>query len=100
MNTQRIVVLGFALVSAVLAAIVVQHMIGGGTPQVVARPAPEVPMSDVMVATEALQPGEALDGTKVHWEKWPAKAVDSSFVTRGAISSIDDAVKDTVVRAP
>jgi pilus assembly protein CpaB len=100
MNTQRIVVLGLALVAACGAAFVVRGMMGGGTPQVIARPAPQIPMSDVMVASEVLQPGEALDGTKVHWEKWPSKAVDPSFVTRDAVATIEDAVKDTVVRVP
>jgi pilus assembly protein CpaB len=100
MNTQRIVVLGLALVAACGAAFVVRAMMGGGTPQVIARSAPPIPMSEVMVASEVLQPGEGLDATKVHWEKWPSNSVDPSFVTRDAVSSIEDAVKDTVVRAP
>ena len=42
MNTQRIVVLGLALVAAAGAALMVRSMIGGGTPTVDAKPAPDV----------------------------------------------------------
>jgi pilus assembly protein CpaB len=100
MNTQRIVMLGLALVAACGAAFVVRGMMGGGTPQVAAKPAPQIAMSEVMVASEVLQPGEALDAGKVHWQNWPTKDVDQSFITHEAVSSLEDAVKDTVVRAP
>jgi pilus assembly protein CpaB len=101
MNTQRLVVLGLALVAACGAAFLVRGMMGGGTPQVVASaPAPVIKTSEVLVAAEALQPGQPLDPAKVRWEKWPAAAVSSTFVTRDAVASAEDVVKDTIVRAP
>ncbi|HJR56008.1 MAG TPA: Flp pilus assembly protein CpaB [Rhizomicrobium sp.] len=100
MNTQRLVVLGLALVAACGAAFLVRGMMGGGTPQVVASAAPTVKMSEVLVAAEPLQPGQPLDAAKVRWEKWPAASVSSTFVTRDAVDSAEDVVKDTVVRAP
>jgi pilus assembly protein CpaB len=101
MNTQRIVVLGLALVAAVGAAFVVRGLMGGGTPAVVASIAPpSVKMSEVLVASEAMQPGQKLDAAKLRWEKWPSKAVDASFITHDAVTSIEEATKDTVVRAP
>ena len=42
MNTQRVIVLGLALVAAVGAALMVRSMIGGGTPRSEAKPAPVV----------------------------------------------------------
>jgi pilus assembly protein CpaB len=100
MNTQRIVVLGLALVAAVGAALVVRGMMGGGTPKVVASVPPQVKMSEVLVASENLIPGQKLDASKLRWQQWPAKAVDPSFITHDAVASIDEAVKNVVVRAP
>jgi pilus assembly protein CpaB len=101
MNTQRLVVLGLALVAACGAAFLVRGMMGGGTPQVVAAPpAPVIKMSEILVAAEALQPGQPLDSAKVRWETWPAASVSSTFVSRDAVASAEDVVKDTVVRTP
>ncbi len=100
MNTQRIVVLGLALVAAVGAALVVRGMMGGGTPKVVAAVPPQVKMSEVLVASENLIPGQKLDASKLRWQQWPSKAVDASFITHDAVVSIDEAVKNVVVRAP
>ena len=57
MNTQRLIVLGLALVAAGGAALLVRSMIGGGTPKVEARTA-SVPMSEVLVASSNLAPGQ------------------------------------------
>jgi pilus assembly protein CpaB len=100
MNTQRLVVLGLALVAAGGAAFLVRSMLGGGTPQVAAKPAPVIPMSEVLVASSNLVPGQALKPEMVRWEKWPTSSVDSSFITHQAAGSEDAAVKGTVVRAP
>ena len=102
MNTKRIVGLGLALVAAVGVALLVRSMMGGGTPPAVATiaPAPQVKMTEVLVASDTLQPGQKLDAAKLRWESWPAKAVDASFVTHDAVASIEEAVKNTVVRAP
>ena len=43
MNTQRLVVLGLAVVAAGGAAFLVRGMLGGGTPQVEAKAAPADP---------------------------------------------------------
>lgn len=101
MNTQRIAVLGLALVAACGAAFLVRGMMGGGTPQVVASaPAPQIKMSEVLVAADLLMPGQALVPEKVRWEKWPASSVNANFVTRDAVASAEDAIKETVVRSP
>jgi Flp pilus assembly protein CpaB len=58
MNTKRLVVLGLALVAAAGAALMVRSMVGGGTPQVDAKPAPAaIAMSEVLVASANLTPG-------------------------------------------
>lgn len=100
MNTKRLIVLGLAGVMAIAAALLARGMMGGGTPKVEARIAPAVAMSDVLVASTNLQPGQALTAEQVHWEKWPSASVNSAFITRSSVASIDQAVKGTVVRAP
>src|SRR6185437_8254922 len=100
MNTQRLVVLGLAVVAAGGAALLVRGMLGGGTPQVAAKAAPNIAMSEVLVAASNLEPGQALKPELVRWQKWPTASVDASFITHEAAGSEENAVKGTVVRAP
>src|SRR3954469_6032398 len=99
MNTQRVIVLGFALVAAGGAAFLVRGMLGGGTPQVQAKAAPAMAMSEVLVASTNLSPGQALTTEQVRWEKWPSSTVDPSFITHDAAVKEEDIVKGSVVRA-
>ena len=98
MNTQRLIVLGLALVAAGGAALLVRSMLGGGTPKVDARTA-SVPMSEVLVASSNLTPGQSLSADQVRWEKWPTASVDSSFITHQSTPSEEAAVKGVVARA-
>ena len=100
MNTKRIIVLCVAGVMAVAAALLARGMMGGGTPKVEAKNAPQMPMSDVLVASATLQPGQALAVDMVRWQKWPTSSVDASFITRGSVANMEDVVKGTVVRVP
>jgi pilus assembly protein CpaB len=99
MNTQRVIVLGFALVAAGGAAFLVRGMLGGGTPPVQAKAAPAMAMSEVLVASTNLTPGQALTAEQVRWEKWPSSTVDPSFITHDAAIKEEDIVKGSVVRA-
>jgi pilus assembly protein CpaB len=100
MNTQRIVVLGIALVAAAGAAFMVRGLLGGGTSKVEARTAPPVAMSEVLVANANLTPGQPLLAEQVRWQRWPTSSVDPSFITHAGAGSEAEAVKGTVVRAP
>src|SRR6188768_3917247 len=100
MNTQRLVVLGLALVAAAGAAFMVRSMLGGGTPPVEAKNAPPViAMSEVLVANTNLTPGQKLLPEQVRWDKWPSSSVDASFITHGAVGSEEEATKGVVVRS-
>lgn len=100
MNTKRLIVLGIAGIMAIAAALLARGMMGGGTPNVEAKIAPQMPMSEVLIASNALQPGQALAADQVRWQKWPTSSVDSSFITKDSVGSIDDVVKGSVVRSP
>jgi pilus assembly protein CpaB len=99
MNTQRIIVLGIALVAAGGAAFLVRGMLGGGAQVAAAKPAPQIAMSEVLVANVNLTPGQALTAEQIRWEKWPASTVDPSFITHDTAGNDDELVKNTVVRA-
>src|SRR5215831_5205653 len=99
MNTQRIIVLGFALVAAGGAAFLVRGMLGGGAQQAAAKPAPQISMSEVLVANVNLTPGQALTAEQVRWEKWPSSTVDPQFITHASAGEAEQVVKGSVVRA-
>ena len=99
MNTQRIIVLGIALVAAGGAAFLVRGMLGGGAQVAAAKPAPQIAMSEVLVANVNLTPGQALTTDQIRWQKWPTSNVDPSFLTHDSAGSEDQLVKGTVVRA-
>jgi pilus assembly protein CpaB len=99
MNPQRLIVLGFALVAAGGAAFLVRGMLGGGTPVVQAKQAPAIAMSEVLVASTNLSPGQALTAEQVRWEKWPSSTIDPSFIIQEPSVSEDQLVKGSVVRA-
>lgn len=100
MNTKRLIVLGVAGVMAIVAALLARGVMGGGTPNATASIAPQMPMSEVLVASANLQPGQALAADQVRWQKWPSSSVDASFITHETGGSIDAVVKGTVVRLP
>ena len=100
MNPKRIIVLGFALVAASAAAFLARGLLGGGTPKVEARIAPPIAMSEVLVADSNIQPGLTLSSDMVKWQRWPAGAVDSSFITHASMPNLADALKGMVVRVP
>ena len=99
MNTQRIIVLGIALVAAGGAALLVRGLLGGGTQVAAAKPAPQMAMSEVLVANVNLTPGQKLSVDQIRWEKWPTATVDPSFITHDSASNEEQLVKGTVVRA-
>lgn len=101
MNTRRLVVLLLAAVAAGVAALLVRGLLGGGTPKSNALPAPPpIAVSQVLVASGNLQPGEPLAAGQVHWQKWPTANVDPGFITDANGMSLAAAVTGTVVRAP
>jgi pilus assembly protein CpaB len=89
-----------ALVAAGAAAFMVRGLLGGGTPPADAKPAPApIAMSEVLVASTNLTPGQKLLAEQVRWEKWPTASVDPSFVTHNGASSVEEIVKGAVVRS-
>lgn len=98
---QRALVVGGAVVAALVVALVVRSMLGGGTPAVQAAiPKPQIVTREVLVASNEMQPGTALTVNSVHWQSWPKSSVDDSFITQDQNPNLSDVVQGTVVRAP
>jgi pilus assembly protein CpaB len=89
-----------AAFAAIVAIFLMRALLGGGTTKVVAAPQPKVETTQVLVASGALSPGTRLDPSMVHWQEWPKKAVDASFLTHEAVPDVAKFAQKAVVRAP
>jgi pilus assembly protein CpaB len=100
MDRSRIIVLAIAAVAAGGVALLARSLLGGGTQPTVAAPAPQLAMSEVLVASSQLVPGAQLTTSSVHWQNWPRSSVDPSFITHDTAPDLSKLVQGTVVRAP
>ncbi len=100
MNRSRIVILGLAGFAAIVAALMVRALVGGGTEKGHASITPPVAMSDVLVAASNIQAGSKLTPAMVRWQTWPKSAVDSSFIAQKGGGDVAAIVKGAVARAP
>jgi pilus assembly protein CpaB len=100
MDRSRIIVLAVAAIAAGLVALIARSFLGGGTEAPKAAPAPQVAMSEVLVAAGALTPGAQLTPALVRWQQWPKSAVDSTFITQDNVPDVSKVVTGTVVRSP
>ena len=62
-------------------------------------PVRQIPTSEVLVASAALQPGQPLNATLVHWQSWPRSSLILHHA-REATPDLNAALAGTVVRAP
>jgi len=100
MNMPRMLILAVAAIAAGAAALLARSLLGGGTPAAVAKPAPMIATSEVLVAASAIQPGQKLNPMLVRWQRWPTSNIDASFITHRQQPSIELAVRNTVARTP
>jgi pilus assembly protein CpaB len=100
MDRTRMIVLAVAAVAAGAVALLARSLLGGGTPPTAAAPAPQVVMSEVLVAAGELTPGSQLTPASVRWQNWPKASVDPTFITRDFAPDLSKVVQGAVVRAP
>ncbi|MBN8551385.1 MAG: Flp pilus assembly protein CpaB [Caulobacterales bacterium] len=89
MKPARIAVIAVAAVSAVGLALVVRAMgsgSGDAAPAVAAAEAPQVAMTQVLVATSDLEVGTRIDNGHMQWRGFPAEAVNAAWIVEGADS--------------
>ncbi len=101
MNRSRVIILGLAGFAAIVAALMVRALLGGGTEKGHAAPTPPpVAMADVLVAANNIQAGSKLTPAMVRWQAWPKSAVDASFIAQSGTGDVAQIVKGAVARAP
>jgi pilus assembly protein CpaB len=97
MKLARVAVLGVAVGTGVLAAILAINMTRQPAPE---APKQEAQMSldtvDVLVAADDISIGTTLSGNLVKWEEWPSSGASDKFITRKsdpeAVENIDGAL--------
>ena len=83
MSKSRIMIMGLAIGSAVMAAYLASGFIGQPVDETVVK-MKEAPTVDVLVSRKTLQMGEKLVGGAIDWQSWPESAVTASMITRSA----------------
>ena len=90
MNKNILIVLGGAVLVAVLVAMLVQMTLGGND----AVPEVQEAKVEVLVAAKDLGIGRELQGGDLRWQEWPKSSVFPGAVIRVEGQSADDALKD------
>lgn len=99
MNLTRILILVGAVGAAGIAAFLARGLIGGGQNQADAAPAME--LTEIVVASRAIEVGSKIMPGDLKWQGWPKSALDASFITKEAQpQAVDDAVEGSVARMP
>jgi pilus assembly protein CpaB len=74
-------------------------MIGGGQNQ--AEAAPNMQLTEIMVAAHAIEVGTKVTAGDLKWQGWPKTALDPNFITKEAQpQAIEDAGQGSVARMP
>lgn len=98
MNLTRILILAGALGAAAVAAFLARGMMGG---QNQATAATNVEMTEILVASAAIEVGTKIKPGDLKWQGWPKAAVDPSFVAKHtAPQALEDMTEGSVARVP
>lgn len=98
MNLTRILILVGALGAAGLAAFLARGLVGG---QNNAAAAPNMQLTEIMVASRAIEVGTKIMPGDLKWQGWPKSALDASFITKEAQpQALEDSAEGSVARMP
>ncbi len=96
-----IVLFVVAISIAALTAVLMNRMISAERrPVQISQPVAGPPTEDVLVAAVDIKPGVILKGEDLRYAPWPANALDSRYVRRGAAEDAKAAYIGTVARRP
>ena len=97
--SKRIIILGVAILAAGAAGFMAMNMIGPPRQEAaVVETAPAIELDKVLVATENLNTGTAIDG-QLRWQEWPVASLSPDFITRSIRPDAIDELTGSVVRA-
>lgn len=98
MAASRLIILSVAVAAAGGAGYIAKNM--AGTPQevsIAAAPEPALALSEVLVLSNDVPMGAAIDG-QLNWQAWPADATDASFITRDGEADAIEKLKGSLAR--
>ena len=84
MNKARLLILGLALGSAGVAAMLAKGVLGK-KPQTEVVEVNRAPMVEVLVASKDMALGERLSDSNVNWRSWPQDNISAAMITREEI---------------
>jgi pilus assembly protein CpaB len=99
MNMTRIIILVAALGAAGLAAFLARGLMGSGQNQ--AEAAPNLQLTEIVVASHAIEVGSKIMPGDLKWQGWPKSALDPSFITKEAQpQALEETSEGAVARMP
>lgn len=99
MSMMRILVFVLALGGAAVAAFLAKGLLGSKTQN--AEAAPNLDLTEVLVAAKAINVGSKIALGDLKWQAWPKAAADASYISREAQpNALDEAAVGSVARAP
>ncbi len=98
MNMTRILILVGALSAAGLAAFLARGLMGG---QNQAAAAPNMELTEIMVAAKPIEVGAKIMPGDLKWQGWPKTAIDATFITKESQpQALEDSAEGSVARMP
>src|SRR5215204_190151 len=97
MKPAKIIILGIAVVSGGIAAVLISKQ---KVPTVtITAPAPQLETDEVLVAANDIDVGDKLAPGRMRWQVWPSEAASSgSYIKRKSRPSAVEQLGDAVVR--
>jgi len=95
MNKNILIVLGGAVLVAVLVAMLVQVTLGGSDEPVEVA---DVPTTQILVASKDLRIGQELTPGTMRWQSWPQQSMFRGAIVRDGDQDADDALEGRLAR--
>lgn len=100
MKIARLAILGVAVFAAGGAAIIASSLANKPEPvAVVTEAAPQIELSEVLVADKDVPLGTKLNATMVRWQTWPREGMAQGYIIKDDSSNIEELVSGTIVRS-
>ena len=100
MAASRLIILGVAVAAAGGAGYVAKNMMAPPPAEIIVepgQPAPSMSLTDVLVVSNDVPMGGAVDG-QLEWQAWPSSGVTDSFITRDSEPDALETYKGSVAR--
>jgi len=96
--SKRIIILGVAVLAAGAAGYLAMNMVAPPKVETEVAAEPAIQTDDVLVATENLNTGTALDG-QLRWQEWPVASLSPDFITRSTRPDAITELQGSVIRS-